>query len=100
LSLGQTSHKGSSNRLLAFYYSFPALLIFCCGNEFFFTLAYLLYWTEGPMVPTPLGDKGFFLVAAYIMFPLCLWKNFMNVVQLLDAVGEIAELPEPKAKAH
>jgi len=31
--------------------------------------------------------------------PLALFKNLMNVVQLIDAVGEIAALPEPTESA-
>jgi len=47
LSKGATTHKGSDNALLNFYYTFPyALLIFCCGAEMMVVILYLLAFTE------------------------------------------------------
>jgi len=49
LSKGATSHKGSANPLLNFYYTFPyALLVFCVGNELFLVALYLLQHWVGP----------------------------------------------------
>ena len=42
---GKTTHKGSDNPLLNFYYSFPYLLICCVGNEGFFIALYVLHFT-------------------------------------------------------
>ena len=94
LSLGLKSHKGSNNVLLNFYYSFPFLLIFCSGNELFFTMSYLLAFTEGPVLHFGDAKIGLFLAVAYVCFPLFVWKNFMNLVQMCDAAAEIAALPE------
>eukprot|EP00744_Colponema_vietnamica_P013095 GILI01018368.1.p1 GENE.GILI01018368.1~~GILI01018368.1.p1 ORF type:complete len:224 (+),score=31.26 GILI01018368.1:99-674(+) len=94
---GAESHKGSeSNFLLKFYYSFPYLLICCVGNEGFFICSYLLYFTKGPILH---GSVGLFEVVAWVFFPICVFKNFMNLVQLYDASCCIAALDVEKIKA-
>ena len=42
---GKTTHKGSDNFLVNFYYSFPVLLICCIGNEACFVTLYILHFT-------------------------------------------------------
>jgi len=96
LSLGLKTHKGSNNPLLNFYYTFPyALFVFCAGNEFFFVSMYLLTFFEGPAITLFGVTRGLWDVVSLALAPLALFKNLMNVVQLFDAVGEIAALPEP-----
>lgn len=100
---GATTHKQSKNFLLAVYYSFPTLLIFCVGNEAFFICLYLLHFSNGPTLPFQLNgtDIGLFQLVGLISFPISLAKNFMNVVQLFDAASEVAssDLQEHKLKA-
>ena len=49
--LGKTSHKTidkEENALLRFYYTNrPFLFIMCAGNELFYSMLYLLHFTEG-----------------------------------------------------
>jgi len=93
LSTNKTSHKGSKNPLLNFYYTFPyALLVFCVGNEFFFVCLYLLSF---PALAAYFGIVNGIL---YICFPIFFMKQFMNFVQLYDSVGEIVELDLPQMK--
>lgn len=87
LALNKTTHKGSRNKLLNFYYTFPyALLVFCVGNEAFFVCLYLLSFKE------LLFMFNFINIILYISFPICMMKQFMNFVQLYDSCSEIMEL--------
>lgn len=86
---GKTTHKGSDNFLLNFYYSFPALLICCVGNEGCFVVLYLLKFTQGPLV---FANVYLFELVFYVFLPISIFKNFMNVVQLYDAASVIATL--------
>lgn len=97
LSQNKASHKGGKSALLNFYYSFPALFIFCSGNEFFFTSLYLLAFDKSPIGTFAGVELPRWRLAAYVTFPLFAFKNMMNVVQLHEAVTEIAEIPEPKS---
>lgn len=75
LSSGKTTHKGSDNALLNFYYTFPyALLVFCVGNEAFVICMYLIAYYESNFVNT----------IAMITLPIFIAKQFMNFVQLYD----------------
>jgi len=92
LSTNKTTHKGSKNPLLNFYYTFPyALLVFCVGNEFFFVCLYLLSFNT--------LITGYYTIVNGIMmvcFPIFFMKQFMNFVQLYDSIGEIVELDLPQ----
>jgi len=100
LSSGATSHKGSANPLLDFYYTFPyALLVFCVGNEFFLVALYLLPFWAGPSFVIAGAKYSLVTVLAYITFPIFFGKQFMNFVQLYDAAGEIAALDLQAATA-
>jgi hypothetical protein len=59
---GKTTHKGSDNPLLNFYYTFPYLLICCVGNEGFFICLYVLKFTY-----VPYSDS----IASRIVFSFC-----------------------------
>jgi CDP-diacylglycerol--inositol 3-phosphatidyltransferase len=92
LVMNKTSHKGSKNPLLNFYYTFPyALLVFCVGNEFFFVCLYLL--ASPSLVSSYLGLLNAIL---YTCFPIFFMKQFMNVVQLYDSIGDVVELDCPQ----
>jgi len=95
LAQNATTHKGSSNPLLNFYYTFPyALLVFCVGNEVFFVCLYLVKYSTYPALVPFVSLVEWIL---YISFPISAGKQFMHVVQLLDAVGEVGQLD---LKAH
>lgn len=82
-----TTHKGSKNMLLNFYYTFPyALLVHCVGNEAFLVCLYLQYFSLFPSL------SSLVQLVLYVSFPVFCMKQFMNIVQLYDSVGEIVEL--------
>ncbi len=85
----QTTHKGSANPILNWYYSFPYLLICCVGNEGFFVALYIINKIgAGPeVVGYPL-----FTTLAWVFMPISALKNFLNVVQLYDAANIVADL--------
>ena len=86
----KTTHKGSRNPLLNFYYTFPyALLVFCVGNELCLVTLYLLAfpWDE--------RWTAVWSGLMYASFPICVLKQLMNVVQLYDACNEVCEMDLP-----
>lgn len=96
---GATTHKGSQNALLNFYYTFPfALLIFCVFNEMFLVCLYIkatvfVGWMIMPVFGVPLVD-----CCQYFAFPFFVFKQLMNVVQLWDSVAGLLEYDEkPKS---
>ena len=90
LAQRQSTHKGSRNAALNFYYTFPyALLVFCVGNELCFVSLYLLAFewsSEWEVV---------WRVCAYASFPVCVLKQLMNVIQLYDSCNEVCEMALP-----
>ncbi len=89
LAQGKSSHKGSKNAALNFYYTFPyALLVHCVGNEFFFVALYVLAFpTQFPSLVLEAART-----CSYICFPIFTMKQIMNVIQLYDAATEVALL--------
>ena len=71
---GRTSHKtisGEGSALLRLYYtSRPVLFFMCAGNELFYSMLYLLHFTEGPAL------LGLGLVRALVVIstPIALLK--------------------------
>jgi len=89
--MGETTHKGSKNPLLNFYYTFPyALLVFCVGNESYLVAQYLMKFWRGPAFTIAGISTDFVTVVAKVCFPIFVGKQFMNFVQLYDAAGEVA----------
>jgi len=92
---GAKSHKTideKQNFLLRIYYTSRAVLFtLCFGNEAFFLLLYLNHFWSGPAFFVPVANQHIPLVqiATYSMAPLCLYKQFMNFVQLLQACKDI-----------
>lgn len=91
LAMGATSHKGSPNKLLNFYYTFPyALMVFCCGNELFVMALYLYnFYPDVPLV-------YYVLVSC---FPIFAAKQFMNVVQLYQCANDLVDMDIKEAHA-
>lgn len=90
----QTTHKGSKNAMLNFYYTAPyALLVHCVGNEACFITLYLL-----PHCEQIVWLHSLLTVVLYIAFPICVMKQLMNVIQLCDSCSEIASLDWMQAR--
>lgn len=96
LSQGAVSHKGSgTSPVLAFYYSFPFLLIFCCLNEVFLVALYVRSHVEQlDWAATPIGGMMLVDLTLYTCLPFFLFKQFANVIQLADAVGGLLALDD------
>ena len=96
LSENKTSHKGSDNKWLDFYYSFPTLFIACCFNEFFIMAVYMLQTEQ-------YHGSMFWTYLLIISTPVFVFKQLMNVVQLAHNMNKLAEFdveknPGKKAK--
>jgi CDP-diacylglycerol--inositol 3-phosphatidyltransferase len=89
---GGQSHKDDEkfNFVMALYYYRPVLFLMCAGNELFFAMLYLVYFTSGPTV-TFIWSFGLWKVLLFISFPICFVKNCINLVQLVQASQAIAE---------
>jgi CDP-diacylglycerol--inositol 3-phosphatidyltransferase len=109
LSLNKKSHKDVSmdqSWLLRIYYTNRFVLGFLCfGNEGFFLHLYLLHFYGGPMVSfgpldtylsLVLGSKIALIGSLTLLFyfPIMLIKQLMNVVQLKQALQDIAKQDE------
>ncbi|XP_065584246.1 CDP-diacylglycerol--inositol 3-phosphatidyltransferase-like [Artemia franciscana] len=81
LLLGKRSHKcisPSENTFLRFYYTSRTFLFtMCAGNELFYAMLYLLYFTEGPLV---LGT-GLFRILVIVCMPIAIFKSLLAVLQ-------------------
>jgi len=89
---GARSHKGSRNPWLNFYYTGRHVLLVCCvGNEFCLVSFYVAAFTHGPAIAT-FGAWTIGAVDAVMIlsFPIFVFKQLMNFVQLYDAASEIA----------
>ncbi|XP_798034.2 CDP-diacylglycerol--inositol 3-phosphatidyltransferase [Strongylocentrotus purpuratus] len=100
---GKTSHKlidPSENPILAVYYtSRPVLFVMCSGNELFYSMMYLLYFTEGPIVMT---SMGLFRMIFYISTPIAIVKAMISGVHLVVASRNMAiiDVAEREAAAQ
>jgi CDP-diacylglycerol--inositol 3-phosphatidyltransferase len=90
LTLGSSSHKklsSSSNLLLRLYYENSVMLfLVCAGNEVFFMACYLsiFYW------------NSWTIGLGIISFPICLFKQVLNVIQLQGATQELVNFEKNK----
>eukprot|EP01129_Flabellula_baltica_P008996 TRINITY_DN3610_c0_g1_i2.p2 TRINITY_DN3610_c0_g1~~TRINITY_DN3610_c0_g1_i2.p2 ORF type:complete len:110 (-),score=18.40 TRINITY_DN3610_c0_g1_i2:45-374(-) len=90
LSSGRTSHKsGNKNPILALYYYKTVLFTLCAGNEGMFLGFYLVHFTSNFYVTSFL----------YLCLPFGILKQFMNVVQLIQAFVDLNELDMAERKA-
>ncbi|XP_002121442.2 CDP-diacylglycerol--inositol 3-phosphatidyltransferase [Ciona intestinalis] len=80
-----SSHKSmglDSNPIMKVYYtSRPVLFFMCAGNELFYSMLYLLYFTEGPIV---LG-VSLLRVCLFVSFPIMAVKTLISIIHLMDA---------------
>ncbi|KAF0303828.1 CDP-diacylglycerol--inositol 3-phosphatidyltransferase [Amphibalanus amphitrite] len=100
---GRTSHKtigGEGSALLRLYYSSrPVLFFMCAGNELFYSMLYLLHFTEGPTL------LGLGLVRALVVLsvPVAVVKSGIALVQGYGAWVELGRKDmedRAAAKAH
>uniref|UniRef100_T1J2Q7 CDP-diacylglycerol--inositol 3-phosphatidyltransferase n=1 Tax=Strigamia maritima TaxID=126957 RepID=T1J2Q7_STRMM len=89
---GKTSHKfidASENPLMRLYYtSKPVLFTMCAGNELFYSMLYLVYFTEGPRIP--LIGVGLFRLTALISFPIAIVKSAISGLHMVLASYNLA----------
>ena len=84
LLYGKKTHKETSNYFLKIYYTnkfFSAII--CLGQELFYIGVYITY--------SKLIESNFYIFSI-CMFPLYLIKQFLNIVQLIDASDKITNI--------
>lgn len=90
---GQLSHKSSEanvNPILNLYYSSkPILFIMCSGNELFYSMLYLLHFTEGP---TLVMGLGMFRALSNVCFPIAVIKTILALMQGYYAAKTMAQI--------
>ncbi|XP_072044647.1 CDP-diacylglycerol--inositol 3-phosphatidyltransferase-like isoform X2 [Amphiura filiformis] len=100
---GKSSHKSidlSGNPVLHLYYTNRQFLFFMCsGNELFYAMVYLLYFTEGPS----LYFIGLFRLIVYLTAPISLVKSGISLIHLITAsmdMGAVDVAEREKAAAE
>ncbi|KNC78038.1 hypothetical protein SARC_09513 [Sphaeroforma arctica JP610] len=88
---GAKSHKDQNQPLLRLYYYKPILFTMCAANDGFFVCLYMLWFSEGIEVPYTDG-MGLYRVLLYACAPLCVLKQLLNVIQLLQATSDLAAI--------
>lgn len=87
-----SSHKSmglDSNPIMKLYYtSRPVLFVMCAGNELFFSMLYLLHFTEGPTV---LGISAI-RVILWTSAPIMFGKSVISAIHLTDASIRLASI--------
>ncbi|XP_054712074.1 CDP-diacylglycerol--inositol 3-phosphatidyltransferase-like [Uloborus diversus] len=90
LMQGKTSHKfidASANPVIKIYYtSRPVLFFMCAGNELFYSMLYLVYFTPGPTV----FGMGLFYLILYISTPVAIVKSLIAVLQMAVACVNVS----------
>jgi CDP-diacylglycerol--inositol 3-phosphatidyltransferase len=116
LNQGVSSHKKIPKEqswiLRQYYGNNVVLFLFCACNELFFVSIYLLSFPPPPNSPPRLGmnklsrflQLTLFLgyirgvplsypyLLAFITFPICAFKNWINVIQMINAAKALAEV--------
>ena len=115
LNQGVSSHKKIPKEqswiLRQYYGNNIVLFLFCAGNELFFVSIYLLSFPPLPNSPPRLGNIPSFslkfnpcegyvrgiplsypYLIAFITFPVCAAKNWINVIQMINAAKALAEV--------
>ncbi|CAK8698038.1 unnamed protein product [Clavelina lepadiformis] len=100
---GSNSHKSmglDSNPIMKIYYtSRPCLFIMCAGNEMFYSMLYLVHFTEGPLIPI----LGISLVRTllYVSAPIMAVKTLISLIHLVDASIRLASIDvAERSKSH
>ncbi|KAI0763677.1 phosphatidylinositol synthase [Irpex lacteus] len=94
LVTGSRSHKtvkSDVSRWLNLYYDPTILFIVCAGNELYFVALYLMKWVHIPLAasfglePNVITNCTWAELMAYVCLPICVFKNFINLIQLWKA---------------
>jgi CDP-diacylglycerol--inositol 3-phosphatidyltransferase len=90
LLIGQ-GHKNIKNSpLLEIYYNNRIFLgVVCACNELFYIFSYMNYFF--PNSPVPVLGLDFFSTGMIVCFPVFLWKQLLNIIQLRYSAIEIVE---------
>ncbi|VEU21479.1 DEKNAAC102478 [Brettanomyces naardenensis] len=93
ITSGSTSHKNVSkdtNFFLRIYYTKRVVLFLVCAfNEIFYIALYFAHFDVGSF---PFTNIPFGVVLVYVSAPVWLFKQIMNVVQLVNAAEIMARL--------
>jgi CDP-diacylglycerol--inositol 3-phosphatidyltransferase len=114
LNQGVSSHKKIPKEqswiLRQYYGNNVVLFVFCACNELFFVSIYLLSFPSPPNSPPRLGSLlplpqtndilGYFrgiplsypYLLAFVTFPICALKNWINVIQMINAAKTLADV--------
>lgn len=116
LNQGVSSHKKIPKEqswiLRQYYGNNIVLFLFCACNELFFVSIYLLSFPPPPNSPPRLGTSAshkttlltcalgyirgiplsYPYLLAFITFPVCAFKNWINVIQMVNAAKALAEV--------
>jgi len=117
LNQGVSSHKKIPKEqswiLRQYYGNNIVLFLFCACNELFFVSIYLLSFPPPPNSPPRLGKNiestkvheltqllgyirgiplSYPYLIAFITFPVCAFKNWINVIQMVNAAKALAEV--------
>ncbi|XP_003384133.1 PREDICTED: CDP-diacylglycerol--inositol 3-phosphatidyltransferase-like isoform X2 [Amphimedon queenslandica] len=85
LVCGEKSHKDTDNVFLKLYYNNRTVLfLMCAGNELFHLMAYMMYFSNGPL--------GLWQILFFVTAPVCALKQLISVVQLIAAVQRLVEI--------
>ena len=90
ISQGHKSEEALRDRnpILKFYYSWYWFFLYnCVGAEFFYITAYANYY---------LNNDYLYMALVYLCLPALVIKNFINLVQLVDAAYALAEVDAKK----
>lgn len=91
---GSKSHKSiaaTGNPILRLYYtSRPFLFFMCAGNEGFYSMLYLCYFTPGPLIPVV--KIGLWKFLCVICFPVAFVKSVISFVHLVTASLSVVEV--------
>ncbi|ODV83513.1 hypothetical protein CANARDRAFT_214451 [[Candida] arabinofermentans NRRL YB-2248] len=90
---GSTSHKSlkkDTNVLLRLYYENRTVLFFVCAlNELFYMALYLDHYNFSKL---PIINISIPRILVFISLPIWFFKQFMNVIQLINASNILAEV--------
>nr|XP_022902830.1 CDP-diacylglycerol--inositol 3-phosphatidyltransferase [Onthophagus taurus] len=96
---GKTSHKFvdmSSHPIMRLYYTDRKVLFFmCAGNELFYALLYLLYFTEGPLVM----DTSLIRIGIFLSAPVAIAKALISILHCIVAAKNLSIIDINERKA-
>ncbi|XP_063729721.1 CDP-diacylglycerol--inositol 3-phosphatidyltransferase-like [Symsagittifera roscoffensis] len=91
---GNASHKAISlegNPILKLYYtSKPVLFFMCAGNELFYSMLYLMAFTQGPMLSGV--NMSLFRFIFYLSCPVWFAKSSISLLHLVVASVNVAKI--------